>query len=112
DGAADSCTAAALATALAAGGIVTFNCGAAPATITITATISLPTDRDTVIDGGNTVTLDGGGAVRILDWSSADYRKNTHTLTLQHLAFAHARARGTDAYTPAPAPCPSGFYHG
>jgi hypothetical protein len=111
-GTAASCTEAALSAALTAGGIVTFDCGAAPATITVTKTIELPTGSDTVIDGGGTVTIDGGGAVRILDWNSNNYRANTHTLTLQHITFAHGHATGTMMIAPAPLPCSSGYYDG
>ena len=66
DGSAASCTEAALRAALAAHDVITFNCGAAPATIAVRAPVELPTDRDTVIDGGNRITLDGGGTTRIL----------------------------------------------
>jgi hypothetical protein len=111
-GTAASCTAAALTSALMGGGIITFNCGSAPATITVTATIELPYDKDTVIDGGGKVTIDGGGAVRILDWNSPNYRANMSSLTLQHITFAHARAVGTMPYAPAPLPCSSGYYDG
>ena len=52
---------------------------------------------DTVIDGGDIVTIDGGGTVRILDWNSANYRANTHKLTLQHITFAHGHATRHDA---------------
>jgi hypothetical protein len=107
-----SCTEAALASAVAGGGIVAFDCGAAPATIAITRTISLPTDRDTVLDGGGRVTLDGGGLVRILDFDHPDYRANDRVLTLQHLTLARGRASGTRQYPPAPAPCSQGFYDG
>jgi len=111
-GTAASCTEALLTTALAGGGVVTFACGAAPATITVTKTISLPTDKDTVIDGGGKVTLDGGGKVRILDFTHLDFRKNTHTLTLQHITLSHGQIKGTDPYAPAMLPCSSGFYDG
>ncbi len=111
-GTAASCTEAALRAALTAGGIVTFACGDAPATIPVTQTVSLPTDKDIVIDGGGKVTLDGGGKVRILDYAHPDYRKNTHSLTLQHVTLAHGHASGADAYAAAPAPCSSGFYDG
>ena len=111
-GTAASCTEAVLTSALAAGGIVTFACGAAPATIAVTKTISLPTDKDTVIDGGGKITLDGGGTVRILDFNHLDYRKNTHTLTVQHITLSHGHIAGTDPYAPAPLPCSSGFYDG
>jgi hypothetical protein len=62
-GSAASCTEAALDAALAGGGIVTFNCGPAPATITVTSTKMI--DADTAIDGGSVVTISGGGQVRI-----------------------------------------------
>ncbi len=111
-GTAASCTEAALSTALTAGGVVTFDCGAAAVTIPVTKTIELPTTLDTVVDGGGTVTLDGGGAARILDWKSGNYRTNTHTLTLQHITLAHGHATGTMMYAPAPLPCSSGYYDG
>jgi hypothetical protein len=111
-GTAESCTETALAAAIAAGGTITFACGGAAATIAITQTLELRTDVDTVLDGGGLVTLDGGDAVRILDFDHEDYRKNTVTLTLQHLTFAHAHAHGTMTYAPAPAPCSQGYYDG
>jgi len=111
-GTAASCTEAALDAALTKGGIVTFRCGTAPATITVTATIELPTTLDTVIDGGGTITIDGGGKVRILDWDHQNYRTNLSSLTLQHITFAHGHATGTMAYAPAPAPCSTGYYDG
>ena len=111
-GTAASCTEAALSAALTKGGIVTFDCGSAPATITVTKTIELPTSTDTVVDGGGNVTIDGGGSVRILDWNSANYRANMHSLTLQHITFAHGHAAGTMPIAPAPLPCSSGYYDG
>ena len=63
NGSAASCTEAALDGALSGGGSVTFNCGAAPVIITITA--EKLTALDTVIDGGGSVTLKGGGNTRI-----------------------------------------------
>jgi hypothetical protein len=111
-GTAASCTEALLSAALTKGGVVTFDCGAAPATITVTATIELPTTLDTVIDGGNLVTIDGGGSVRILDWDSQNYRANMHKLTLQNVTFAHGHAVGTMPIAAAPLPCSSGYYDG
>ena len=111
-GTAASCTQGALATAIAAGGIITFACGDAPATIAITQTLQLRTDVPTTIDGGGKVTLDGGDAVRVLSFDHQDYRKNTVALTLQHLSIAHAHAHGTKQYAPAPAPCSQGYYDG
>ena len=63
DGTPASCTETALDAALAPGGLVTFDCGAAPVTITITSTKTIA--NHITIDGGGRITLDGGGAVRI-----------------------------------------------
>jgi hypothetical protein len=110
-GTAASCTEAALSAAITKGGIITFSCGGA-ATMTLSATLEVPTDRDTVVDGGNKVTLDGGGKVRIFDWNHANYRVNDHSLTLQHLVISNGKASGTSSYPAHPAPCSSGFYDG
>ncbi|MGZ3452902.1 MAG: hypothetical protein ACXVEF_25055 [Polyangiales bacterium] len=111
-GTAASCTFAALKTAVTAGGIITFNCGTAPVTIAVTATLMLPTTKSTVIDGGGKVILDGGGAVQILRWDSADFRKNDNRLTLQHLALINGKATPTKAIPVAPAPCSQGWNDG
>jgi len=58
-----SCTAAALTAALGGGGTVTFDCGPAPHTITLTTVQTITTD--TTIDGGNLITLSGGMATRL-----------------------------------------------
>lgn len=112
DGTPGSCTEDALAAAVAAGGTIAFACGAAPVTIPITTTLQLRTDVATTIDGGGTVTLDGGDAVQILSFDHANFRVNTTTLTLQHLVLAHGHAHGTKMYAPAPAPCSQGYYDG
>jgi hypothetical protein len=83
-GTAASCTEAALQSAATTGGTIVFSCGSAPATITVTQTIMI--SNETVIDGGGTVTLDGGGATRILYFNS-NYNSATPTLTVQHLTF-------------------------
>jgi len=83
-GTAASCTEAALVAALAKGGVVTFDCGAAPVTVTVSAQQDVK--LDTVIDGGGTVTLSGGGKTRILHVASA-WNVTTPKLTVQHLAF-------------------------
>ena len=63
-----SCTSAATVSAIALGGIITFNCGPSPITITLTETAKIRnlTGPDIVIDGGGKVTLSGGGQRRIL----------------------------------------------
>ena len=75
-----SCTSAAVVRAVAAGGIIRFNCGTKPLTILMTATASVPKTRHLVVlDGGGLVTLSGGGKRRILFsdtcagvWSTGD----------------------------------------
>jgi hypothetical protein len=75
-----SCTSAAVVRAVAAGGIITFNCGLLPVTILMTQTATVAkTEPLVVLDGGGLVTLSGGGARRILfsdtcagTWSTDD----------------------------------------
>jgi hypothetical protein len=107
-----SCTFAALQSAVATGGIITFDCGSAPLTIPVTATLNLPTDKDTIIDGGRKITLDGQSSVEILRWDSPGYRTDGNTLTVQHLAFINAKTDPKDAIPKAPAPCSQGFDDG
>jgi hypothetical protein len=90
-GTAASCTEAALDAALAVGGVVTFDCGAAPHTITVTAEKRI--DRDTVLDGGGRITLSGGNATRILTLSAPLDSASPH-LTLQRLTLRAGRAEG------------------
>jgi hypothetical protein len=62
----ESCTEAALGAALAGGGLVTFDCGPEPATITLTAEKVIAAGRaPTTVDGGGLVRLSGGNAVRV-----------------------------------------------
>jgi hypothetical protein len=113
DGTAASCTEAALRAALAGGGVVTFSCGADPVTIPVTATLQLRTDRDTTLDGGNRVTLDGGFAVRILEWNDGNWLTSTRVLTLQHLALRNGKATGAHLLAPLPDPdCSTGYTDG
>jgi len=106
-----SCTFAALQAAVTKGGIVTFDCGA-PTTIGVTATLKVPTDRNTVLDGASKITLDGGGAVQILRFDSANFQANENGLTLQHIALVRGKATPTKAIPPAPAPCSQGWDDG
>jgi hypothetical protein len=87
-----SCTETALRTAAAQGGVITFNCGASPATIAITQTIDLPNNRDTVIDGGGRVTLDAGKRARIFYFSSGNWMFNNVKVTLQRLILRNGKA--------------------
>ncbi|MDB4933769.1 MAG: hypothetical protein JWP87_741 [Labilithrix sp.] len=101
-GTAASCTSDAFVAAVAKGGVITFDCGAAPTTITLTATAKVHNDTGPiVIDGGGKVTLSGGGKVRILYANACDPMNGgyasgvagdcneqvTPKLTLQNLTF-------------------------
>ncbi|MGO9836729.1 MAG: hypothetical protein ACLP1X_21240 [Polyangiaceae bacterium] len=95
-----SCTFQALSTAVKGGGIITFNCGPNPVTISVTATLKPPistggTAVHIVIDGGNEITLDGGGSVQIISWVHATWRTSQDTLTLQHIQLSNGKATGT-----------------
>ncbi|HUA71690.1 MAG TPA: hypothetical protein VMA96_11420 [Solirubrobacteraceae bacterium] len=75
-----SCTSAAVVHAVAAGGIITFDCGPKPVTIVMTTTAKVIKTRHLVVlDGGGLVTLSGAGKRRILysdtcagTWSTDD----------------------------------------
>lgn len=84
-----SCTEAALDAALAAGGVVVFDCGPAPHTITVTSEKQIA--RNTVMDGGGRITLSGGGATRILS-IAAPVDADQPRLTLQRLTLRHGAA--------------------
>ena len=92
DGTPASCTESAFEQAIAAGGVVTFNCGPSPYRLVLSSTKSIT--KDTVIDGGNLVTLDGGGQVRQLLLNTGNFDATTPTLTLQNVTLANGH--GTD----------------
>jgi hypothetical protein len=71
-----SCTSAAVVRAVAKGGVITFNCGPNPVTITMTATAKVVnTSHRVVLDGGNRVTLSGGGKHQILYMNTCDKKQ-------------------------------------
>jgi predicted outer membrane repeat protein len=86
-----SCTFSALSAAVAKAGIITFSCGSAAVTIQVTATMSLSITKNTVIDGGNKVTLDGGHAVQLFNFPGTNYQANETRVTLQHLALINGK---------------------
>ena len=101
----ESCTSAAVVSAVAQGGIITFNCGAAPMTITMTGTAKVFNDRpDVTLDGGGLVTLDGAGNTRILYQNTCDSAQvftsprcdiqDTPRLTVQNLTFRNGNSTG------------------
>ena len=105
-----SCTGAAVVQGVAKGGIITFNCGADPVTITLTqpAKIFNNTGPKIVIDGGGKVTLSGGGTSRILYmntcdpaqvWTTSHCQDQDHPqLTVQNLTFIDANSSGLSPY--------------
>jgi hypothetical protein len=111
-GTAASCTFSALEAAVTAGGVVTFDCGRDLVTIAVTATLNVPTNKDTVIDGSGKIMLDGGGAVQILRFDSPGWQTNNSRLTLQRLALVNGKTTPTQAIPAAPAPCSQGFDDG
>ncbi|WP_437774945.1 hypothetical protein [Sorangium sp. So ce1097] len=108
DGTPESCTSAAVVDAVAGGGIITFDCGPDPITITLqeTAKIFNDTGPEIVIDGGGLVTLSGGGERRILYmntcdeaqvWTTPNCDNQDHPrLTIQNLTFIEGDSTGED----------------
>jgi len=110
DGTPQSCTSAAVAEAVARGGIITFDCGPDPLTIVMQATAKVFNDTgpQIVIDGGGLVTLSGGGQRRILYmntcdpdqvWTTDHCQDQDHPqLTVQNLTFIDANSKGETSY--------------
>lgn len=110
DGTPASCTSDAFVNAVAKGGIITFNCGPDPITITLdkTAKIFNNTGPKIVIDGGGKVTLSGGGKVRILYmntcdedqvWTTPMCQNQDHPqLTVQNLTFIDGNSKAETEY--------------
>jgi hypothetical protein len=63
--------------------------------------MTLPVNKDTIIDGGNKITLDGQNAVQILNFNSSNYRANETRVTLQHITFVNAKTNPMDVIPPA-----------
>src|SRR5512136_715912 len=103
-----SCTGNAFVAAVAKGGVITFDCGPDPVTIVLTSTAKVFNDKGTrlVIDGGNKVTLSGGGTTRILYMATCDPAQvyppgpgdcNTNPgvqLVVQNITFVDGNAKG------------------
>jgi hypothetical protein len=100
-----SCTSEAVVSAVGNGGVVTFNCGPQPVTITMKATAKVRNkNAKLVLDGGGLVTLSGGGKRRILYQNTCDKAQGwttshcqdqaTPELTVQNLTFADGNSTG------------------
>lgn len=110
DGSPGSCTADAFITAVDRGGVITFDCGLDPVTITLDRPAKVRNDASdiVVIDGGGLVTLSGGGSTRILYmntcdpdqvWTTDHCQDQDHPrLTVQNLTFIDADSRSEDEY--------------
>jgi hypothetical protein len=105
DGTPANCTSEAVVDAVAAGGIITFDCGPAPITIVLTQTAKMVNAHaDVVIDGGGLVTLSGGGERRILylntcdeaqGWTTSHCNNQEHPqLVVQNITFADGNSTG------------------
>jgi hypothetical protein len=97
------CTSAAVVRAVARGGVITFNCGPKPVTITMTKTAKVEnTSHRIVLDGGGLVTLSGGGKRRILYQNTCDQKQTWTTshcddqkwpqLVVENIAFRDGNA--------------------
>jgi predicted outer membrane repeat protein len=91
DGTPTSCTTTALVTAVAGGGEISFNCGAAPHTIVLPTPITINAP-ETIIDGGGLITLQGGGG-RIIDHFTIG-NIGSSRLELRNLTIIGGRASG------------------
>lgn len=100
-----SCTSAAFVSAVANGGVITFDCGPDPVTITLTETAKVYNDKGpkVVIDGGGRVTLSGGGKVRMLYQNSCSSElhggadcndQEKPALTVQNITFIDGSSKG------------------
>ncbi len=100
-----SCTSQAVVDAVAAGGVITFDCGPDPVTIVMTATAKVRnTSPQVVLDGGGKVTLSGGSERRILYMNTCDpaqiwttphcQDQETPRLTVQNLTFVDGDSTG------------------
>lgn len=110
NGTPESCTSSAVINAVALGGVITFNCGPQPVTITMqqTAKIVNDTGPKIVLDGGSKVTLSGGGLVRILymntcdseqKWTTSHCQDQDHPqLTVQNLTFTDGNSSSEQEY--------------
>ncbi|CAF3315745.1 unnamed protein product [Rotaria socialis] len=93
-----SCNEMNLAIALSLGGIITFNCGSngQPVTIDIHSQLNAANTTDTIIDGGDIITLNGLGLTRILKFNRNDFRYSTPVLTVQRLTFINGYCQDLD----------------
>ena len=107
-----SCTSTAVVAAVTAGGVITFNCGPSPLTITLSQTLKVRNStKKLVIDGGGKVTLSGGNTNRILYIDTCDtslgtvsgnclYAPKWPEVTVQNITFANGNATNASYVSP------------
>ncbi len=105
-----SCTSSAVVSAVALGGVITFDCGPDPVTIDMYQTAKVFNDASdrVVLDGGGKVTLNGRNAIRILYMNTCDpdqvwttnhcQNQATPELTVQNLTFINGNSKGELTY--------------
>ena len=110
NGTPESCSVEDFIDAVANGGIIVFDCGPDPITLTLTrpAKVFNDADPDIVIDGGGLVSLSGGGQTRILymntcdsdqQWTTSHCQDQDHPrLTVQNITFANGNSTGETEY--------------
>ena len=108
EGTPESCTGEAFVSAVALGGVITFDCGPDPITITTPETARIFNDAspEVVIDGGGLVTLSGAGDHRILymntcdeslHWTTSHCNDQDHpSLVVQNITFVDGASRGEE----------------
>ena len=100
-----SCTSAAVVAAVAAGGVITFDCGPEAVTVELGRTAKIVNAHPrTVLDGGGKVTLSGGGRRRILYQNTCDPKQGyttshcqdqaTPRLVVENLTFVDGNSSG------------------
>ncbi len=108
NGTKESCTGEAVVETVALGGVITFDCGPDPVTITLEEPARIYNDstEEIVIDGGGLVTLSGGGTTRILymntcdeslTWTTSHCDNQDHPrLSLQNLTFVDGNSQAEE----------------
>lgn len=109
-GSAESCSGDAFIAAVEKGGVITFSCGNAPHTIVLDRPAKVRNDSgpSVVIDGGQLITLSGGGTTRILYmntcdedqvWTTSHCDNQDHPrLTVQNITFIDGNSKNETKY--------------
>lgn len=110
DGTPESCTGPRVVEAVGRGGVIVFDCGPKPVTITMDEPAKVRNAANPVVtlDGGGKVTLDGGGKTRILYMNTCDEKQGyttTHCdnqdhprLAVQNLTFVDGNSKNEETY--------------